>query len=164
MTEIDKLLKNNIHNIKNPLKRTLSKEPVKKIAILTCMDARINVYKIFGLCEGDAHIIRNAGGILSEDVIRSLLISQISLGTREIIIMQHTDCGMLSFTDNKFNEILDENIGIKATFPLCFFSNIEESIGKSVRQLLNSPYILYKESIRGFIYDVKSKRLIEVKV
>jgi carbonic anhydrase len=126
------------------------------------MDARLNVYGMLGLEEGDAHVIRNAGGVITDDEIRSLTISQRLLGTREIILIHHTDCGMLTFTDDELKQQIQEEVGIKPAFALEAFTDLEEDVRQSIRRIKASPFIPYKDNVRGFIYQVESGRLREV--
>jgi carbonic anhydrase len=126
------------------------------------MDARLDVHKILGLEEGDAHVIRNAGGVITDDEIRSLAISQRLLGTREIILIHHTDCGMLTFTDDELKAQIQDEVGIKPHFSLESFSDLEEDVRQSIRRIEESPFIPHKDSVRGFVYEVETGRLREV--
>jgi carbonic anhydrase len=126
------------------------------------MDARLNVYGMLGLEEGDAHVISNAGGVITDDEIRSLTISQRLLGTHEIILIHHTDCGMLTFSDEEVKEQIQEEVGMKPHFALESFSDLEEDVRQSIRRIQASPFIPHKESVRGFIYEVETGRLREV--
>ncbi len=163
MTQTDLLLKNNKAYAKGFKKGNLSLPPSKKVAVLACMDARLDVHKILGLEEGEAHAIRNAGGVATDDAIRSLLISQRLLGTEEIILIHHTDCGMLTFTDDDVKKKIQSETGIRPPFALEAFPNLEEDIRQSVARIKASPFILRKDRIRGFVYDVGTGRLREVK-
>ena len=136
--------------------------PAKQIAVLACMDARLNVYGLLGLKEGDAHVIRNAGGVVTDDEIRSLSISQRLLGTKEIILIHHTDCGMLTFSDEDFRRQLHADTGVKPEWAAEAFDDLEEDVRQSVARIKASPFIPEKGSIRGFIYDVHTGRLNEV--
>ena len=136
--------------------------PGKKVAVVACMDARVNPYGILGLQEGDAHVIRNAGGVVTADEIRSLAISQNLLGTEEIILIHHTDCGMLTFTDDEFAKKLEDETGSKPAWSAEAFSDLDEDVRKSVGLIKDSPFIPKKDSVRGFVYDVESGRLREV--
>ena len=136
--------------------------PGKYVAVVACMDARLSVYGMLGLEEGDAHVIRNAGGVITDDEIRSLTISQRLLGTREIILIHHTDCGMLTFTDDELKQQIQEEVGIKPEFALEAFTDLEEDVRQSIRRIKASPFIPYKDNVRGFIYEVESGRLREV--
>jgi carbonic anhydrase len=126
------------------------------------MDARLDVHKILGLEEGDAHVIRNAGGVITDDEIRSLTISQRLLGTREIILIHHTDCGMLTFTDEELRQQIQEEAGIKPHFAMESFSDLEEDVRQSIRRIQASPFIPHADSVRGFVYEVETGRLREV--
>ena len=137
--------------------------PSQHIAVVACMDARLNVYAILGLNDGEAHVIRNAGGVVTDDEIRSLAISQRLLGTREIILIHHTDCGMLTFTDDAFKQGIQEEIGIKPAWSAEAFPDLDEDVRQSVKRIQASPFIPHKDSIRGFIFDVATGRLNEVK-
>jgi carbonic anhydrase len=136
--------------------------PATRAAVVACMDARLNVYGCLGLSEGDAHIIRNAGGVVTEDEIRSLAISQRLLGTTEIILIHHTDCGMLTFTDEEFKRQIQDDIGIKPAWSPEAFSDLDEDVRQSIARIKASPFIPHKEGIRGFVYDVSTGRLREV--
>src|SRR5262249_10191433 len=136
--------------------------PAKGVAIVACMDARLNVYGLLGLSEGDAHVIRNAGGVITDDEIRSLAISQRLLGTREIVLIHHTDCGMLTFSDDDFRAQVQEDTGIKPEWAAEAFDDLEQDVRQSVARIKASPFIPHKESVRGFVYDVTSGRLQEV--
>jgi carbonic anhydrase len=127
------------------------------------MDARLDVHKILGLSEGDAHVIRNAGGAVTDDAIRSLLISQRLLGTREIILIHHTDCGMLTFTDDEVKKRIQADVAIRPPFSLETFPNLEEDVLQSMGRIKASPFIPHKGDVRGFVYDVKTGRLREVR-
>jgi carbonic anhydrase len=136
--------------------------PARKIAVLACMDARLNPYGILGLREGDAHIIRNAGGVVTDDEIRSLAISQRLLGTEEIILIHHTDCGMLTFTDDEFKRSVQDDVGIKPEWAAEAFPDLDEDVRQSVARIQASPFIPRKDSVRGFVYEVETGRLREV--
>jgi carbonic anhydrase len=136
--------------------------PAKRIVVLACMDARLNPYGLLGLSEGDAHVIRNAGGVVTDDEIRSLSISQRLLGTEEIILIHHTDCGMLTFGDDEFRRQIQQETGIKPGWAVETFDDLEEDVRQSIARIENSPFIPKKDQIRGFIYDVETGRLNEV--
>ena len=136
--------------------------PAKKVAVVACMDARIETGRLLGLEEGDAHVIRNAGGVVTDDVIRSLAISQRLLGTEEIVLIHHTDCGMLTFTDDEVKAQIEEDTGLRPNFALEAFANLEDDIRQSIRRIEASPFVPNKENVRGFIYDVGNGRLNEV--
>jgi carbonic anhydrase len=136
--------------------------PAKKIAVLACMDARLNPYGLLGLAEGDAHVIRNAGGVVTDDEIRSLAISQRLLGTEEIVLIHHTDCGMLTFTDDEFKRSVQDDVGIKPEWAAESFSDLDEDVRQSIARIEASPFIPHK-NVRGFVYDVHSGELREVR-
>ena len=137
-------------------------QPVKKVAVLACMDARLDPAKALGLDEGDAHVIRNAGGVVTHDALRSLAISQHLLGTEEIILIQHTDCGMQKFTDDELAERLEEHAGEPAPFDGHAFDNLEENLRDSIRALKESPFLLKTDAVRGFVFDVETGLLREL--
>ena len=136
--------------------------PAKKVAVVACMDARIETGRLLGLEEGDAHVIRNAGGVVTDDVIRSLAISQRLLGTTEIVLVHHTDCGMLTFKDDGLKAQIEEDTGLRPPFALEAFSSPEDDVRQSVRRIEVSPFVPHKDNIRGFVYDVETGRLNEV--
>ena len=136
--------------------------PSKQVAVLACMDARMNVYGILGLNDGEAHVIRNAGGVVTDDEIRSLAISQRLLGTREIILIHHTDCGMLTFTDDDFKAAIQTETGIKPQWAAEAFGDVEEDVRQSLRRIESSPFVVLHTSLRGFVFDVATSRLNEV--
>ncbi len=136
--------------------------PARKVAVVACMDARLDVYRMLGLTEGEAHVLRNAGGVVTEDTIRSLTISQRLLGTEEIVLIHHTDCGMLTFTDDGFRQTLHDEIGVKPPWAAESFDDLETDIRQSIRRIRTSPYIPRKEFVRGFVFDVASGKLNEV--
>ena len=162
MTTTDKLLRNNDAYAATFDKSDLPMPPGKRVAIVACMDARLNPYGLLGLTEGDAHVIRNAGGVVTDDVIRSLVISQRLLGTREIILVHHTDCGMLGFHDDEVKAQIETEIGLRPPFSLEAFTDPEEDIRQSMARIEASPFIAHKEAVRGFVYDVGTGRLEEV--
>ncbi len=136
--------------------------PAKGVAVVACMDARLNVYGILGLGEGEAHVIRNAGGVVTDDVIRSLAISQRLLGTSEIILIHHTDCGMLTFTDDGFKRSIQDETGIKPPWSAEAFSDLAEDVRQSVARVKASPFLPHTGSIRGFVFDVATGKLGEI--
>ncbi|HET7519500.1 MAG TPA: carbonic anhydrase [Actinomycetes bacterium] len=162
MTVTDELLKNNAEFARNFSKGDLPMPPGKGLAVVACMDARLNVYALLGLEEGQAHVIRNAGGVVSDDALRSLVISQRLLGTREVILVHHTDCGMLTFTDDQVKADIEADVGLRPHFALEAFPDLERDIRQSIARIKHSPFIPYKDSVRGFIYDVRSGALQEV--
>ena len=136
--------------------------PAKKLAVVACMDARLHVSKILGLDEGDAQVIRNAGGAVTDDAIRSLAISQRLLGTEEIVLIHHTDCGMLTFTDDAVKAQIQKDTGIRPPFALEAFSNLEDDVRQSIARIKASPFVPKRDRVRGFVYDVTTGRLNEV--
>jgi carbonic anhydrase len=136
--------------------------PARKVAIVARMDARLNPYGLLGLEEGDAHVIRNAGGVITDDEIRSLAISQRLLGTEEIMLIHHTDCGMLTFTDDQFREDLRQDTGLKPQWAAECFADVADDVRQSIARIQASPFIPRKDAIRGFVYDVETGRLDEV--
>jgi Carbonic anhydrase len=136
--------------------------PSRNIAVLACMDARLNVYAILGLGEGESHVIRNAGGVVTDDEIRSLAISQRLLGTKEIILIHHTDCGMLTFTDDAFKRSIQDETGIKPEWAPESFTDLDEDVRQSIARIKASPFIVHKDAIRGFVFDVATGLLNEV--
>ena len=137
--------------------------PAKHTAVVACMDARLNPYGVLGLSEGDSHVIRNAGGVVTDDVVRSLTISQRLLGTNEIILIHHTDCGMLTFHDDDVKAQIEADTGIRPAFALEAFSDPDADVRQSIARIKASPFIPIKDSIRGFVYEVETGRLREVK-
>ena len=164
MSVTDRLLENNEAYARSFEKGGLPLPPAKHVAVLACMDARLDVHKILGLDEGDAHVIRNAGGAASDDAIRSLVISQRLLGTQEIVLIHHTDCGMLTFTDDAVKKQIESDTGIRPAFALEAFPDLDEDVRQSIARIKASPFIPNKSSVRGFVYDVKTGRLHEVGV
>jgi carbonic anhydrase len=162
MSSTDELLANNQSYAASFDKADLPLAPAKKVAVVACMDARINVYAALGLQEGDAHVIQNAGGVVTDDEIRSLAISQRKLGTEEIILIHHTDCGMLTFTDDEFKRSIEQDTGIKPEWAVEAFSDLDADVRQSIARIKASPFIPRKESVRGFVYEVETGRLREV--
>ena len=162
MSTTDELLSNNERYAESFDKGDLPMPPAKQVAIVTCMDARLSPYVMLGLSEGDAHVIRNAGGVITDDEIRSLVISQRLLGTREVMLIHHTDCGMLTFSDDEVKSQIQQEVGIKPLFALESFTDLEEDVRQSIRRIEASPFIPHKDSVRGFIYEVETGRLREV--
>ena len=162
MSRIDELLLNSQAYVQGFDKGELPLPPATKTAVVTCMDARVNPYAMLGLTEGDAHVIRNAGGVVTDDEIRSLAISQRLLGTEEIMVIHHTDCGMLTFSDDEFRRQIQEETGIKPEWAAEAFPDLDEDVRQSMARIRWSPFIPRKESVRGFVYDVETGRLREV--
>src|ERR1700755_3199970 len=163
MSVTDELLRNAERYAASFDKGDLPLPPAKHVAVLACMDARLNPYGLLGLSEGDAHVIRNAGGVVTADELRSLAISQRLLGTTEIILIHHTDCGMLTFTDDGFKGSIQAETGLKPSWGAEAFTDLEEDVRQSIGRIQADPFIPRKESVRGFVYDVKSGALTEVK-
>jgi carbonic anhydrase len=161
MSVTDQLLENN-EKYAAGFTGPLPLPPAKGVAVLACMDARLDVHDLLGLEAGDAHVIRNAGGVVTDDEIRSLAISQRLLGTSEIILIHHTDCGMLTFTDDEFKRSVQDDVGIKPEWAAEAFPDLEEDVRQSIARIQASPFIPRKDSVRGFVYEVESGRLREV--
>lgn len=136
--------------------------PSRHVAVVACMDARLDVYRALGIQEGESHVIRNAGGVVTEDEIRSLAISQRLLGTKEIILIHHTDCGMLTFTDDEFKAAIHAEVGIKPAWAAESFSDLEADVRQSIQRIVTNPFIPHRDQVRGFIFDVATGELIEV--
>jgi carbonic anhydrase len=162
MSTTDRLLENAADYAEGFDKADLSLPPGRKVAVLACMDARLNPYGLLGLREGDAHVIRNAGGVVSDDAIRSLAISQNLLGTKEIILIHHTDCGMLTFTDDELAERLERETAERPKWRAQAFSDLEQDLRDGIERIKSSPFIPRTDSVRGFIYEVETGRLREV--
>ena len=162
MSATDDLLRNNEEYARGFDKADLPLPPAKGVAVVACMDARLNVYGMLGLQEGDAHVIRNAGGVITDDEIRSLVISQRLLGTTEIILIHHTDCGMLTFTDDAVKDQIQADTGIRPEFALEAFPDLEGDVRQSMARIQASPFIPNKDAVRGFVYEVETGRLREV--
>src|ERR1700735_4144490 len=161
MSTTDELLRNAKAYKEGFTKGELPLPPARKVAVLACMDARLNPYGLLGLQEGDAHIIRNAGGVVTEDEIRSLAISQRLLGTEEIILIHHTDCGMLTFTDDEFKRSVQDDVGVKPPWAVEAFPDLDEDVRQSITRIKGSPFI-ERKNVRGFVYDVHTGVLREV--
>jgi carbonic anhydrase len=162
MTVTDQLLQNNEQYVQGFDKRDLRMPPAMGVAVVACMDARLHISKILGLQEGDAHIIRNAGGVATEDAIRSLAISQRLLGTREIVLIHHTDCGMLTFKDDQFRRQIEDETGVRPEWVAETFADPDEDVRQNMARIKASPFLPHKDSVRGFVYEVESGRLREV--
>jgi carbonic anhydrase len=163
MSNTDELLRNAEAYSASFDKGDLPLPPARKVAVLACMDARLNPYGLLGLREGEAHVIRNAGGVVTDDEIRSLSISQRLLGTEEIILIHHTDCGMLTFSDEEFRAGIEQETGIKPAWASEAFSDLDEDVRQSIARIKDSPFIPRKDSVRGFVYDVHEGSLREVR-
>ena len=162
MSVTDQLIDNNKQYAASFDKGDLPMPPGRKLAVLACMDARLDPNKILGLEEGDAHVIRNAGGVATDDAIRSLVISQRLLGTEEIVLVHHTNCGMLTFADDEVKAQIEAETGIRPPFALEAFPDLEGDVRQSMARIKASPFIPRKESVRGFVYDVRAGALTEV--
>ena len=161
MTVTDDLLANNAQYAES-FEGPLPLPPSKQLAVLACMDARLNVYDLLGLGDGESHVIRNAGGVVTDDEIRSLAISQRLLGTEEIILIHHTDCGMLTFTDDEFKKSIQDETGIKPEWAAESFTDLDEDVRQSVARIKASPFVPHTDAVRGFVFDVATGRLNEV--
>jgi carbonic anhydrase len=161
MSVTDEFLRNNAAYAEQ-FAGPLPMPPSRHVAVVACMDARLHVSAILGLKEGEAHVIRNAGGVVTDDEIRSLAISQRLLGTTEIILIHHTDCGMLTFTDDAFKRAIQDETGIKPPWSPESFSNLEEDVRQSIARVKASPFIPHKDAVRGFVFDVATGKLNEV--
>lgn len=161
MSATDRYLENNVAYARN-FSGPLPLPPSKGVAVVACMDARLNVYGALGLQEGEAHVIRNAGGVITADEIRSLVISQRLLGTREIILIHHTDCGMLTFTDDEFKSSIQQEVGIKPEWAAESFDDLEIDVRQSISRIEASPFVPHTNAIRGFVFDVATGKLDEV--
>ena len=162
MSAIDEFLENNAAFAESFDRGELPLPPAKKVAVVACMDARLNPYPILGLSIGDAHVIRNAGGVVTDDEIRSLAISQHLLGTEEIMLIHHTDCGMLTFNDQEFADKLEAETGQRPEWEARSFPDLDQDVRDSIQRIKNSPFIPRTDSVRGFVYDVGSGELREV--
>jgi carbonic anhydrase len=162
MTETDTLLENNEAYASSFDKGDLSLPPGRKVAVLACMDARLDPARALGLEEGDAHVIRNAGGVASDDALRSLAISQHLLGTEEIVLLHHTDCGMLTFTDEDFAQKMEAETGVRPEWRTLSFTDLDEDVRKTLERIRESPFIPRTDKVRGFVYEVETGRLREV--
>src|SRR6201988_1782871 len=161
MSVTDQYLKNNGASAAE-FSGPLPLPPASRVAVVACMDARLNVYGILGVKEGEAHVIRNAGGVVTSDEIRSLAISQRLLGTTEIILIHHTDCGMLTFTDDAFKASIEKETGIRPPWAAEAFADLDDDVRQSIARIKASPFVPHTESVRGFVFDVATGRLREV--
>ena len=162
MTAVDEILKNNASYAESFDKGDLPLPPGRNLAIVACMDARLDVHKLLGMEEGDAHVIRNAGGVVTDDAIRSLVISQRLLGTLEVMLIHHTDCGMLTFRDDDVKDAIEADTGLRPAFALEAFRSLEQDVRQSIARIQANPFIPNKDLVRGFIYDCATGRLNEV--
>ena len=162
MSVIDELVRNADSYGESFSSGDLPMPPAKRVAVVACMDARLNPYGLLGLQEGDAHVIRNAGGVITDDEIRSLAISQRLLGTEEIMLIHHTDCGMLTFTDDEFKASIQEETGLKPAWAAECFSDLDEDVRQSIGRIKASPFVPHTDRVRGFVFDVATGLLAEV--
>jgi carbonic anhydrase len=163
VSETDELLRNNAAYAERYVHSTLPAPPAKPVAVLTCMDARIDPHRMLGLAEGDAHVIRNAGGVANDDAIRSLVVSQRKLGTREVLVILHTDCGMRTFVEEAFVEELETETGARPGWQTTsFHAEIEADVRRAVARVRESPFLPHVDAVRGFVYEVETGRLREV--
>ncbi len=159
---IDELIANNEAFAAGMSQQHLDVRPRRQLVIVTCMDSRLDVFAVLGLREGEAHILRNAGGVITDDMIRSLAVSQRRLGTREVMLIHHTDCGMQSLTDDGFRAELQEATGLAPAFAIESFTDVEADVRQSLLRVRRSPFVPHREHVRGFVYDVDTHRLHEV--
>ena len=164
MDTIDRLLANNHSFAETVPEKHLDVEPSLRLAIVTCMDSRLDVFAALGVGEGEAHVLRNAGGVITDDVIRSLALSQRKLGTREVMLIHHTDCGLQKITEDGFRMELQETTGVSPSFAIEAFKDVEEDVRQSIRRVRTSPFLPHRDVVRGFVYDVDTHRLREVEV
>jgi carbonic anhydrase len=164
METIEELLGNNRAFADSLPEKHLDVQPSRRLAIVTCMDSRLDVFAALGLRDGEAHVLRNAGGIVTDDVIRSLAISQRRLGTREVVLIHHTDCGMEKLDEEEFREELREAAGAEPPFEIGSFAEVEAEVRESVRRVRDSAFLPHRDAVRGFVYDVDTHRLREVEV
>ena len=162
MSVIDEILEHNEAYAEQFVHTSLPMPPAKNLAVVACMDARLETGVLLKLVEGDAHVIRNAGGVVTDDVIRSLTISQRLLGTHEIMLIHHTDCGMVTFTDEDLKQQIEDETGIKPAFAMETFKDVDTDVRQSIARIKASPFIPHKQAVRGFVYDVESGHLREV--
>lgn len=162
MTAIDDLLGRNTDSRLRGTPTINTPVPNLHLTIVTCMDARIKVFDVFGLKHGEAHILRNAGGVVTDDILRSLAISQRKLHTREVIVMQHTQCGLATFTEEEFKDELEGDTGLRPTWSVEAFRDVEASVRTSVARVRHSPFLLHTDNVRGFVYDVRNGSVTEV--
>lgn len=162
MSVTDELLANNARYAEGFAHGELRSPPRKRVAVLTCMDARIDPHRMLGLAEGDAHVIRNAGGVANDDALRSLVVSQRKLGTREAIVILHTDCGMRTFAEDAFAEELEAETGARPAWQTTSFNEIEADVRRAVARVRACPFLPHVQSVRGFVYEVETGRLREV--
>lgn len=162
MTASDELVERNARHLRDAADRNLPAEPSLRVAIVTCMDCRIDLFETLGLNTGEAHIIRNAGGAVTDDVIRSLAVSQRKLGTREVMLMHHTRCGMATFTEPEFKDELEAETGVRPAWSVETFEDVERSVRQSIQRVRQSPFLGLTTSVRGFVKDIDTGALSEV--
>ena len=162
MTVADDLLANNDRYAAGLAEHHVDLRPRRQLAVVTCMDSRLDVFAALGLGSGDAHVLRNAGGVITDDVIRSLAISQRLLGTREVMLIHHTDCGMERITDDGFRAELQADTGLAPAFAIESFTDLDAAVRQSILRVERSPFLLHRDLVRGFVYDVDTHRLREV--
>jgi carbonic anhydrase len=162
MSQIDELLANNDAFAEGTPPESLDVKPKRQLAIVTCMDSRLDVFAALGLGHGEAHILRNAGGVITDDVIRSLAVSQRRLGTREVMLIHHTDCGLMKITDDGFRAELQRDSGVAPPFAIESFGDLDADVRQSILRVRRTPFLLHREVVRGFVYDVELHRLREV--
>lgn len=162
MDTIDELLAKNQAFADSLPARHLDVRPSRRLAIVTCMDSRLDVFAALGLNDGEAHVLRNAGGVITDDVIRSLAVSQRRLGTREVMLIHHTDCGMQKITDDGFRAELQEDTGVAPAFAIESFGDVEADVRQSILRVRRSPFLLHRDGVRGFVYDVDTHGLREI--
>jgi carbonic anhydrase len=163
-TAIDELVANNAAYAASLSGRHLDVRPSRRLAIVTCMDSRLDVFAALGLGGGEAHVLRNAGGVITDDVIRSLAVSQRRLGAREVMLIHHTDCGMQSLTDDGFRRELQDATGLAPAFAIESFTDLDADVRQSILRVRRSPFLLHRDHIRGFVYDVHTHLLREIHV
>jgi carbonic anhydrase len=164
MDVVDELLANNREFARSLPQRHLDVEPSRRLAIVTCMDSRLDVFAALGLGDGEAHVLRNAGGVITDDVIRSLAVSQRRLGTREVMLIHHTDCGMSKLTDDGFRSELEQATGVSPAFAIESFTDVDANVRQSVLRVRRSAFLPHRDAVRGFVYDVDSHSLREIEV
>jgi carbonic anhydrase len=162
MSVADELIRNNQRYADSFRNGDLPMSPARRVAIVACMDARLDIYRLLGLEVGEAHVIRNAGGVVTDDVIRSLLLSQRLLGTREIVLIHHTDCGMLTFRDDDVKQQVYDEAGLRPPFALEAFDDAFRDVRQSIARIEASPFVASEGGVWGFVFDVKTGRLLEV--
>ena len=162
MDVIDELIAANVAVASTLPARHLDVRPSRRLAIVTCMDSRLDVFAALRLRDGEAHILRNAGGVITDDVIRSLAVSQRRLGTREVMLIHHTDCGMQSLTDDGFRAELQQATGVAPAFAIESFADLDADVRQSILRVRRSPFLLHRDVVRGFVYDVDTHLLREI--